>query len=149
MDAVLTLAVTDLVDEILGLESGKPQGTNSVKREQVEALGRSEQRDLLLLAACYDQSTSGTFKGRWQRLRQILRFKTWKSHMNLVLAVLWSLLVIGGAAAAYTTEQFQSWRWLWLVAGLVLAGWLPRAWQWVEVLSPCARRGEQRPCGEP
>ena len=32
---------------------------------------------LLLLAACYDQSTSGTFKGRWQRLRQTIGFRAW------------------------------------------------------------------------
>ena len=37
-------------------------------------LDRSQKRDLLLLAAIYDQSRLGTFQSRWNQLRRLLRF---------------------------------------------------------------------------
>ena len=66
MDAILSLGVTKLVDRILA--GDEPLATNP------PTLDRHQSRDLLLLAACYDQSTAETAKGRWHRLRRTLRF---------------------------------------------------------------------------
>jgi hypothetical protein len=116
MDAILSLGVTRLVDEILA------------GRELADAdwlLDRHQCRDLLLLAAVYDQSLTETRKGRWRRLRRKLRFRTWWSHWDMALGiavtVALALLIIGLG------------KWDWLTTPwpyfLALAGWGPRLWR--------------------
>ena len=58
MDAILTLAVTQLVTSITEAAAKPPR------------LTRPQARDLALLAACYDQSTAESFPVRWNRLRR-------------------------------------------------------------------------------
>ena len=77
----------------------------------------------MLLAACYDQSTAETFKGRWHRLRRRLKFQTWQ----VVLAAGARLGVVGAARCCWCSS---SWRnggqaWLppwWVYPILLLAG---------------------------
>ncbi len=117
MDAILSIGVTRLVDAVL---SGEEVVTNADW-----LLDRHQSRDLLLLAACYDQSLQETRKGRWHRLRRKLRYQTWWSHWDLALgwlvtAVLMLLVVCLG-------------RWDWLLTPwpylLAVAGWAPRLWR--------------------
>ena len=121
MDAILSLGVTGLVDRVLATSGAASQRTDEVTDEQVRRLDRHQSRDLLLLAAYYDQSTAETPKGRWRRLRRRLRFHAWKSRSMLMLGLLVT------AAAVGTTIYLRRWNWLehpWLYL-MVLAGWLP------------------------
>ena len=66
IDAILSLAVTQLVDRVLELK----QARHPAARDEplpIESLDRSQARDVLLLAACYDQSTAENPQQRWRQ----------------------------------------------------------------------------------
>ncbi len=85
MDAILCLGVTDLVDRILGTRPRKP--SEAISSQSIDALDRTSARDMLLLAACYDQSTASTFTDRWNDLRKRLHFGNLQVIWSLVLAI--------------------------------------------------------------
>src|SRR4030095_10498679 len=58
MDAVLSLAVTGLVDRILAVRQPSHAGICTIELADVDKLDRHQARDLLLLTTCYDQSTA-------------------------------------------------------------------------------------------
>jgi hypothetical protein len=126
IDAVLALATTQLVDRILEVR----QARHPAARDEPLPLDRLDPlqvRDVMLLAACYDQSTAETAGQRWERLRKKLRFRTWRSRWDVALGVAVTAAVIGLAV-------FMRWhpQWphpLWLYAALAAAGWLPRLWR--------------------
>ncbi len=72
MDAILCEAVTKLVDRALETKSDDKVEI-PIDAKAIAALDRSQKRDLLLLAACYDQSRQGTFWNRWHALRRKLK----------------------------------------------------------------------------
>ena len=127
MDAILSLATTDLVDRILGEDGSQKE---MVDAERLGALSRHQARDLLLLTAFYDQSTAETLESRWRRLRRKLRFHTWKAKWDIGIGIGVTLLVVIAIVAN------QKWPWLinpWTYA-IVFAGWLPRLarmWKWL------------------
>ena len=125
MDAILCLGVTGLVDRILDVKQPSLAAGSAVETRRVDQLDRHQSRDLLLLAACYDQSTSETFKGRWRRLRSRLRFRTLLAHWDLALGVIWTIAAVAGAIALVISD-YEEWlgRW-WLLPIILLAGWLP------------------------
>jgi hypothetical protein len=84
MDAILCLGVTDLVDRILRSEEGHV--SESVSKQSIKSLDRTSARDMLLLSACYDQSTASSFTARWDELRKSLRYGNLPSKGTLVLA---------------------------------------------------------------
>ena len=65
MDAMLSLAVTQLVDRILGNKQARHPAARD-EAPPVERLDAAQVRDVLLLAACYDQSTAENSFQRWQ-----------------------------------------------------------------------------------
>ena len=70
VDAFLSLGVTQLVDRILETRQSSHPAACDPKPLPVRSLDRSQARDLLLLAACYDSSTAGgsdTFSTRSKR----------------------------------------------------------------------------------
>ena len=126
MDAILSLGVTQLVDAVV---DSKPRiGHDEIGPVDVKRLDRHQSRDLLLLAACYDQSTAETIKGRWNRLRRKLRFYTFSAKWPFLLGLVITLAAIGLVA----TKAYWTWLehpWIYLI---VIAGWLPwlvRAWK--------------------
>ena len=128
MDAILSLGVTSLIDGILGTRSNAKAPANEITSSQVHLLDRHQARDLMLLAAYYDQSTAETFKGRWHRLRRRLKFRTWRSYLAPMLGAIVTL------TAAGLMIYLERWNWLerpWIYL-IVLVGWLPwlaRSWQ--------------------
>lgn len=125
MDAILSLGVTQLVDRLLGTGASGDGGELPLKGR----LDRLQTRDLLLLAACYDQSLSETFQKRWRRLRWKARYGVWGSkwRVALGLAVTVGVFALIGA--------LQKWDWLasyWPYI-FAAAGWIPwavHAWHW-------------------
>lgn len=126
MDSILCLAVTGLVDRILEVKKPSTSVVAEVAAAEVEKLDHHQVRDMLLLAACYDQSTAETFKGRWHRLRTKLGFSTWQAQWDLGLGAAWSVLAV---TITLLVGIYAGWSWvayLWYVfVGLLVAGWLP------------------------
>lgn len=91
-------------------------------------LDRHQARDLLLLAACYDQSTAETTKWRWERLRRKLHFRSWLSLWRLTLGIVGTLAIPGIIFYLNKVDWLASpWPWL-----LIVACWLPwivRSWR--------------------
>ena len=73
MDAILSLAVTQLVDRILEVKQARHPAARD-EAPPVDLLDAAQIRDVMLLAACYDQSTAENLLQRWRRLRRKLRF---------------------------------------------------------------------------
>lgn len=128
MDAILSLGVTGLIDRILGAR-GAPTSDGPIETHRLD---RHQARDLLLLAACYDQSTAATTEGRWKQLRRKLRFRTWRTLWRLALAlaatVVVPVLFLYLQKNDYLKSDWLASPWPWL---LVLAAWLPwlvRSW---------------------
>ena len=125
MDSILCLGVTDLVDRIL-----KPDHPSAIADATIEKLDHTAARDLLLLAAAYDQSTDDSFAGRWGALRRRLRYGNWFNRWPLILAMLSfiaSLALVGylfardrGDAADPVSPHV-----LWIIPAVTIAGSLP------------------------
>jgi len=125
MDAILSLAVTQLVS---GLIAG----------ERPPRLTRPQARDLALLAACYDQSTAESFPLRWRRLRRRTgyhgRFGGWPRLLAFAATALFALALAISAAAGRLGWAGAWWPWAalgaaWIPAGLrrLKSAW--RAWR--------------------
>ncbi|HEX4145018.1 MAG TPA: hypothetical protein VHY91_16045 [Pirellulales bacterium] len=126
MDAILSLGVTGLVDRILDVKQPNDAAGADAGPIDATALDRHQARDLLLLAACYDQSSAETTKSRWHRLRRKLRYRTFRAHFDLAFAWLVTAAMI--ALSAWLAWR-GDWYWVaWPLAG-VAAGWLPWLWR--------------------
>ena len=121
IDAILSLAVTQLVDRILEVQ----QARHPAARDEplpIDKLDANQARDVALLAAIYDQSTAENPADRWQRLRKKLRFSTWKSKWDLAVG---SVVTV----AALALFLYFGWSnlgalWPWMLVAIA-AGWLP------------------------
>jgi hypothetical protein len=120
-DAILSLAVTQLVDRILDVRQARHPAARD-EAPAIDQLDASQIRDIMLLAACYDQSTNENLLQRWRGLRRKLRFSTWRSKWDIavglvVTAVAASLFVWLDGPSTFTQP------WLYVA---IAAGWLPR-----------------------
>ena len=79
MDAILSLGVTSVVDRLLGASQPSGPAANTLPVDAAKRLDRFQKRDLLLLAACYDNSLTETFQSRWYRLRRKIGYWPWQS----------------------------------------------------------------------
>jgi len=70
MDAILSLGVTSLVNDILQENADGEPGPNEVHSENLRKLTRPQQRDLLLLTALYDHSLGLSPGERWSAIRR-------------------------------------------------------------------------------
>ena len=131
MDAILSLATTGIVDRVLQVKQPSMAIDAEISAADVGRLDRNQARDLLILAACFDQSMSEPFKARWLRLKQKLRFGTIWSQWDLALA--WSLttslliLILVLLTKGKSDWLYPLWMWpLFALAGF--APWLWRCW---------------------
>lgn len=132
MDAILSLATTQLVDRLIGDRLARHPAAEDTSPLPVASLDRSQARDVLLLAACYDQSTAQSLPQRWEKLRRTLRFSTWKSRWDVTLGLALTLLV---AAFVVWQHKWQALATIWPYLA-ILAGWMPRVvrslkWSWI------------------
>ncbi len=135
MDAILALGITGLIDRILEVAQPSLAAGAPIDQRKVDQLQHHQARDLLLLAAYYDQSMAETFNSRWARLRKRLRFRTWTAHWDLALGAVWSLAAIIAAIAVFANTPWESlqplWLYLLLAVGAVMIGWIPWGWRFV------------------
>ena len=131
MDAILSLATTGLIDRILNVHQPATFVDAEVESEAVDRLDRHQARDLLLLAACYDQSVSTTFRDRWSALRKRLRFSTLRAKVPFGIGIGGTVavlaLAVGLAVAGHGSWVMKLWM---LFAAAVLAAWGPWLWRW-------------------
>jgi hypothetical protein len=135
MDAILSLAITDLINRVL--ETHRPPTAPKMTAEQLDQLDRHQRRDMLLLAACYDQSTEQPMVDRWKRLARRLKFWTLKAQIPFWVGVVVTLLVIYAAAVLLVSDENENLVRLseqipiWLYPLAMLIGWLPWLWKLV------------------
>ncbi|RIK82745.1 MAG: hypothetical protein DCC67_06815 [Planctomycetota bacterium] len=128
MDAVLSLGVTSVVDQLLGVASSGPHA-NEAPADAARRFDRFQKRDLLLLAACYDNSLTETFQSRWRRLRRRLRYYPWHSWLIRLAGV----AVTAGVAGVIMYNRKWEWLktvWPWLIVALGWAPWIAQASRW-------------------
>ena len=122
-DAILSLAVTQLVDMIVDPQSGGESAAGPAELNgRIKAMPRRLRADLAVLAALYDQPPSGSILTRWRRLFSKLRLG-WLAPFSLIrpFAIVLSLAAIGlviGKLIAPDDEQ----AWLVPLLGFVFAG---------------------------
>ena len=114
MDAILAQGVTQLVDTLSG------DSTDLTK------LTVDQRRDLLLLAALYDQSTGEPIERRWSRLRRRSGFRPLWSRRDLQIGFGTTLLVIGLIAFF---PLLQTPNYLPYLIVPVLLGWIYWGWR--------------------
>ena len=140
MDAILTVSTTGLVDGILGSRQSRTRTTGEIRHTDVEKMNRHQSRDLLLLSACYDESTQETFQGRWHRIRQRLEFSTWRSMWDRLLAVTLAPIILlimlfmqfGGHGETLASSWF-------IFLLLIIAACSPLGWKFFK----CHKRARQ------
>ncbi len=129
MDAILSLGVTSVVDQIIEVKHPSGPGGNPVKPGDLQRLDRFQVRDILLLAACYDQSSEETFKSRWQRVRHRLRYRTWRSWWDKSLALA-TLLATAGVIIETGNWSWLKTPWPYIVLLLGCIPWFYRIAKW-------------------
>lgn len=118
MDAILSLAVTKLVN--LVLDEGQLNEPR-ISQDRVDSLSRAQRRDLLLLAALYDHTFGQPAEQRWKAVRRKLRFNSWWSQWDLALGGLATIAVAAATVSFWPPDTTGKW----LLGGLFVAGWLP------------------------
>ncbi len=123
MDALLTLSTRRLCNVIADRHLQDPD----ISLQQIRDLPRQRKRDLLMLAAFYDQSSDQSHWRRWKDIRWRIGFLTPTVHWRFLVGVVVTICVLLFALRGLRTEglaalsALKSW-WLYVVIG---AGWIP------------------------
>lgn len=130
LDAILSLGVTSVVNGLLNARQTNGSVANRLPDDAVKRLDRFQRRDLLLLAACYDNSLTEAFQTRWFRLRNRLRYRPWQSWGIRAIGLITKAAVFG--FIAYTKNYHWLWTsvWPWLIIALGWAPWMAQVWRW-------------------
>ncbi|MFO0916573.1 MAG: hypothetical protein U0795_26695 [Pirellulales bacterium] len=127
MDAILGLSVTQLVHWIL--EPGRGSTAHAPAEPlPVDKLDKYQRRDLLLLAACYDQATAAPLPERWNRLRRTLRYHDFQSWWPWLVGIVVGVLAIVGLVTGWVREN-PNWPRSWVFVALFIGGWIPWLWR--------------------
>jgi len=130
MDAIMSIGVTGMVDRLLDVKQPSRAVHGEFKAAKVEELDRHQRRDLLLLAACYDQSSAQTSSSRWERLRKQLNYGVLMSQATSGIGFAWTVAMITLLAVLGMYKIHAGLHSLWLYPLAVALGWLPWAWRW-------------------
>lgn len=114
MDSILALGVTKLVDQLVS------------EKTDLTRLSPDRRRDLLMLAALYDQSTGEPIERRWNRLRRRSGFRPLWARRDLQVGVGITALVVLLLILVPSLRSFQPALWL---GGLLLLGWVYWGWR--------------------
>lgn len=114
MDAILALAVTKIVDELIA------------EKQDLSRLSMDQRRDLLLLAALYDQSTREPIEKRWSKLRRRSGFKPIWRRRDIQIGAITTLVVSTLVLAFAPFRELKFWPWLVGLAALSWGYWLRR-----------------------
>ena len=135
MDAILSVAVTDLLNGIFKTRSqrGDEHAASAIPTDFRKRLSRHQRRDLLLLAAFYDNSTSAPLPARWKRLQRRLHgwsLSSWWPFLAGTVVTAASLWAVGylwwlrRSTETAVKADLPGWI-VWGIPLLFVAGWLP------------------------
>ncbi|MFM8571914.1 MAG: hypothetical protein ACKOAU_09985 [Pirellula sp.] len=134
MDAMISEAVTQLVDRILQPQHAASQTTAlgglTDSPLQLDRLDRGQRRDLMLLTAIYDHSKASNVRDRFGALQSKLRFRSIATWYPLVSGVLLSLLaawILFYLVRSETLALLTALYWV-PVAALAAWGWYIFRW---------------------
>ena len=130
MDGMLCLATTQLLDSLLSSHAAATQDELKIDAAHLERLDRDQRRDLLLLAACYDQSKSGTFRARWFSLKRLLKLPSAAAWYDFIGGVVGSLLVTLIAVALYRANSLSLRNLLIFIAIGMVVAWGMYLWRY-------------------
>jgi hypothetical protein len=126
LDAILCLATTTLLDRVLLSPSNQPANDSlEIPPDKVSSLDQSQKRDLLLLAACYDQPRHGSFSTRIVKLASQLRYSNYSTWQWLLVGFLGSLLSVAGGWLLAKNEIFSAKSSLIIGLTIFCVSWLP------------------------
>jgi hypothetical protein len=113
MDAILALSVSQLCDEII-------DGSRSAHH-----LPPSKARDMAVLAACYDQSTTATFPTRWRAIRRRVGYHAWRGLWPLAVGLVATLVMAAALGLSLARQGSLAWAGAWWPWAAVAAAWTP------------------------
>lgn len=125
MDSILTLATTRLANAIRNDGKDLKDDSHSIPAERLNALTRPQRRDILLMAAFYDQDRELSSLDRWNLLRRKLKFSSWRAGWELWLGLLVTIVTLGVVYSQFSWSGLGN-AWTWAV---VFGGWLPFLWR--------------------
>jgi hypothetical protein len=142
MDAILSVAVTQLLD--LLFKSRNPELLRpaevpyAFERDYRKRLRKHQCRDLILLAALYDNSKAASLRARWRQLQ--FRLGEWNGGTWIMLLVgilgtsaiiflvsTLSVSEVDGAPQRNVLQHLSQFRWLYLP--LLIGVWIPWLWR--------------------
>lgn len=131
MDALLTLSTRRLCNVIADPNAKDPD----IDLAQIREMPRLRKRDLLMLAAFYDQSSDQSHWRRWNRIRQRIGFLNLTAHWRFAVGIVMTILTILFVFRNIRTEGLSNLAvltspWLYVV---LAAGWFPWAKRFVEM----------------
>lgn len=115
-DAILSLAVTELLDDVLS-EAKNPELRK--RRQTLRKMDRALRLDLAVLALLYDNPRHGQREVRWGRVKRLLRIGNWvnrKAHGIFVLGL--GVIGLVGGGVWWFSENVSRESQLLAVAGL-------------------------------
>ncbi|MAN06295.1 MAG: hypothetical protein CMJ56_05410, partial [Planctomycetaceae bacterium] len=102
MDAILSLAVTQLVSAIIHRSKTEPVGDG-----KNHSWSAPHARDLTLLAALYDQSTAETFPSRWRKLRWRVGYGSIFGRWPTLLGLASTSLFVAALVTSVSTKNLD------------------------------------------
>lgn len=123
MDALLTLSTRRLCNVIADEHAIDPD----IPLQPLKELPRLRKRDLLMLAAFYDQSSDQSHWRRWAKIKSRLHFFTPGVHWRFILGVVVTAATILFAFRDLGTEGLKGLAVLksWWLYACIAAGWIP------------------------
>ena len=120
IDGLLSVAVADLVDQVVGRKGEGHVELGPDARQAFRKLDKTTQQDWVVLQALYDRPDQAVERGRI--VRHALRYRAWSltRFLRKLCLVLWALLVLAGGAYAFA-HYTQRGDWL-MLAGLIALG---------------------------
>ena len=131
MDALLTLSTQRLCNVV----ADEHHDDQDLTLRQMRELPRLRKRDLLVLAAFYDQSSDQSHHHRWKRVKRRLGFLTpgakWRTWTGLVITTLTLVLALRKLPEEGLDSLgiLKNW-WIWVI---VAVGWIPWSRRWLQL----------------
>ncbi len=123
MDALLALSTRRLCNVVADRSATDPD----ISLQQIRELPRQRKRDLLMLAAFYDQSSDQSHWRRWKDIRWRIGYLTPTVHWRFLLGMLITIVLLMFALRGLRTEGLAALKALtsWWLYVAIAAGWVP------------------------